>query len=96
MKTNEQVSYDNKNDKIIVKSTHENQIYLDRVQDIRKTGRGVTGENRFVGSIPMHVMQEWCKEAGIKWDDVNARKEIVRKKLLSGDFDKLRVWKGTF
>ena len=96
MKIKEQVHFDNTNGKIIVESTHENQSYLDRVEEIRKSGLGQTGENRFVGSIPMHVLQEWCKEAGIKWSDTNARKEIVRKKMLSGDFDKLRVWKGTF
>jgi hypothetical protein len=44
----------------------------------------------------MHVITQWCKDAGIRWDDIEARKEIVRKKILSGDFDKLRVWKGTF
>ena len=44
----------------------------------------------------MHVITQWCKDAGIRWDDTEARKEIVRKKILSGDFDKLRVWKGTF
>jgi hypothetical protein len=38
----------------------------------------------------------WCDEAGIKWSDTQAKKEIIRKKMLSGEFDKLRVWKGTF
>ena len=56
----------------------------------------MTGENRLVGTIPMHVIQTWCKEAGIKWSDLEARKEVVRKNILSGEFDKLRVWKGTF
>jgi hypothetical protein len=33
---------------------------------------------------------------GIKWGDVEARREVVKKKILSGEFDKLRVWKGTY
>jgi len=69
---------------------------LDRAENLRKGKHGITGENRLVGTIPMHVIQTWCKEAGIKWSDLEARKEIVRKNILSGEFDKLRVWKGTF
>jgi len=49
-----------------------------------------------VGTIPIHIVKMWCDEAGIKWSDTQAKKEIIRKKMLSGDFDKLRVWKGTF
>ena len=96
MKIKEQVHFDKKENKIIVAKTYDNQDVLDRAENLRKAGAGVTGENRYVGSVPIHILQEWCKEAGIKWSDVNARKEIVRKKLLSGDFDKLRVWKGNF
>ena len=29
-------------------------------------------------------------------DDNEARKEIIRKKMLSGEFDKFRVWEGKF
>jgi len=38
----------------------------------------------------------WCDEEGIKWSDIEARRDVMKKKILSGDFDKLRVWKGTF
>lgn len=31
-----------------------------------------------------------------KRDDVHARGEVVKRKILSGEFDKLRVWKGTY
>ena len=96
MKIKEQVRYNRKDDKIEIARTFDAQPSLNRAEDLRKAKVGMTGENRYVGSIPIHIMQEWCKDAGIKWSDVNARKEIVRKKLLSGDFDKLRVWKGTF
>ena len=96
MKTSEQVHFDNKNGKIIIEKQFDNQGTLDRVDQLVKGKHGITGENRLVGSIPMHVITQWCKDAGIRWDDIEARKEIVRKKILSGDFDKLRVWKGTF
>ena len=96
MKTREQVHFDNKNGKIIIEKQFDNQGTLDRVDQLVKGKHGITGENRLVGSIPMHVITQWCKDAGIRWDDTEARKEIVRKKILSGDFDKLRVWKGTF
>ncbi len=96
MQIKEQVHFDKKENKIIVEKTYDNQGVLDRANDLRQGKHGMTGENRLVGTIPMHVITQWCKDAGIRWDDIEARKEIVRKKILSGDFDKLRVWKGTF
>jgi hypothetical protein len=44
----------------------------------------------------MFMVTEWMKEAGVALDDNDARKDIIRKKMLSGDFDKFRVWEGTF
>jgi hypothetical protein len=96
MKIKEQVHHDNKNDKIIVESTYDNNPALERVDQLNRQKVGLTGENRLVGSIPIHIIKMWCDEAGIKWGDNEARREVVRKKILSGDFDKFRVWKGTF
>jgi hypothetical protein len=96
MKIKEQVHHDKKNDKIIVESTYDNNPALERVDQLNRQKVGLTGENRLVGSIPIHIIKMWCDEAGIKWGDNEARREVVRKKILSGDFDKFRVWKGTF
>jgi|TARA_Y100000034_G_scaffold10338_1_gene10887 hypothetical protein len=96
MKIKEQVHHDNKNDKLIVESTYDNNPALERVDQLNRQKVGLTGENRLVGSIPIHIIKMWCDEAGIKWGDNEARREVVRKKILSGDFDKFRVWKGTF
>jgi len=96
MKIKEQVHHDIKNDKIIVQSTYDNNPALQRAEQLRKAKVGITGHNKLIGTIPIHIIKIWCKEAGVKWGDNEARKEIVRKKILSGDFDKLRVWKGTF
>ena len=96
MKIKEQVHHDNKTGKIIVESTYDNNPALERVDQLNRQKVGLTGESRLVGSIPVHIIKMWCDEAGIKWGDNEARKEVVRKKILSGEFDKLRVWKGTF
>jgi hypothetical protein len=96
MKIKEKVHIDNKNDKIVVEKQYDNQSYLNRAEQLRKAGAGVQGENRLVGTIPIHIVKMWCDEAGIKWGDTEDRKAIIKKKMLSGDFDKLRVWQGTF
>ena len=96
MKIGEKVHIDEVNQKIIVENTYSNQPYLDRVAEINRQGLGKSGESRLVGSIPIHLLKEVCDKLGVKWDDVEARKDVVRRMLLSGDFDKLRVWKGKF
>ena len=96
MKTKEQVQYNRKEDKIEVARTFDNAPSLDRAENLRKAKVGMTGENRLVGSIPLHIMAQWCKDAGVNWNDIEARKEVVRKNILSGEFDKFRVWQGTF
>jgi hypothetical protein len=96
MQISEKVHVNEKDQNFIVEKVYDNQYYLDRAEYLRNNKLGVTGESKLAGTIPMHVMGMWCKEAGIRWEDLEARKEIVRKKLLSGEFDKLRVWKGKF
>lgn len=96
MKISEKVHIDEVKKEIIIESVYTNTPYLDRVAEIKKQGLGQTGESRLVGSVPIHLIKEWCKELGVKWDDVEARKDVVKKKMLSGEFDKLRVWKGTY
>lgn len=87
-------------DKLIIKKTHDFTPILRRMEQMRQ--QGITdmtdnNENRFVGSIPLALIESWCKEAGVKWDDVHARSEVVKRKILSGDFDKFRSdWKGSY
>ena len=96
MKIKEQVHHDIKNGKIIIESTYDNNPTLERAEQLRKAKVGLSGDNKLVGTIPIHIIKMWCTEAGIKWGDNEARREIVKKKMLSGEFDKLRVWKGTY
>lgn len=96
MKVGEEILYDHTEDKVVIKKTHDVNPELHRAQMLRDAGAGQKGENRLVGTIPLNLIEEWCREAGVKWDDVQARQDIVKRKILSGEFDKFRVWKGTY
>jgi hypothetical protein len=96
-KIKEEILYDNQFDKIIVKKSYDDQAELDRVAQIRKdSGINKFGSDyKFVGSVPTHLISEWLKEAGISWDDP-ARADVIKKKMLSGEFDRLKAWKGKY
>ncbi len=95
-KFKEKVHYHSDGDKFTVQRQYDVNPTLQQAKIIRDSGAGVTGENRLVGRIPMFMVTEWMKEAGVALDDNEARKEIIRKKMLSGEFDKFRVWEGKF
>jgi len=97
MKIAEKLIYDKASNKFIHQKTHD----FSGAEKIAKmasmtTQGGVVGESRLIGTIPRALVNEWLKEAGVKWDDVGARQEVVKRKILSGEFDKFRVWKGTY
>ena len=86
---------DNHDGTFVVQQKFNNEPYLNRVEKIRELNGGIMGESRLAGEIPLHIVETWAKEAGIKWSDP-AMKDVIKRKLLSGDFDKFRVWRGTF
>jgi len=87
---------DHKNQKIIIEKQWDNTPTLERVNQIKSSGVGDGKDYKFAGSIPIGLLKEVCDKLGVNWNDVEARKDVVKKMMLSGDFDKLRVWKGRF
>lgn len=79
-----------------VKKTYDPTPTLDRVKALKSAGVQDMGEGKHVGTVPGWLIVEWCKEAGVSYSDANARNEIIRKKLMSGDFSALRNWEGSF
>lgn len=74
------------------------QVIVDegRAKKLRDAPTQPMSDSWHVGSIPMIVLEQWFKEAGVKWDDKQACQEVVRRKLLSGEFSKFRVKEGRF
>ena len=96
MLIDQKVAFDEMAKKIIVKKTHANAPYVNQVAQMKKMGIDGFGENKLVGRVPMHMLAQWIKEAGLDWSDNEAIRQVIRRKLLSGEFDKLRPWEGTF
>lgn len=90
--------------KLIIEKSHDFTPILKQMEQIRKQGvigmDGDTtgkGDARFIGRIPMALAEQWCKEAGVKWSDAGARGEVIKRKILSGEFDAFRSdWKKSY
>lgn len=54
------------------------------------------GDSWHVGRIDAHVLEKWLQEAGVKFHDRSAVREVIRKKLLDGDNAAFRVKEGSF
>tara|TARA_Y100000356_G_C11224692_1_gene271246 strand:+ start:718 stop:1014 length:297 start_codon:yes stop_codon:yes gene_type:complete len=92
----EKVRFNRHEGKVEIKTTYDTAPSLEKAKQLRDAGATDFGESKLVGHIPMFLVTEWMKEAGVDPSNTHARAEILRKKLLSGEFDKFRVWKGTF
>lgn len=67
---------------------------LEAAATMRSNGLGRLGESAPIGRVPMELVAQWLREAGVRWDDTEARNELIRRKLLDGDFSKFRIWEG--
>ena len=96
MKLNEQWAYDDAADRLLIKETHDVQPVLDGVAALKSAGLTGTAERRHVGRVPFAVLENWVREAGVSFDDPEAVKEVMHRKLLSGEFSKFRIWEGEY
>ena len=87
---------DDEGSKFVVQTTHDFNPAMDRAAALRSAGAGLTGESRLVGTVDLALIAEWCKEAGVSWNDIEARREVVKRKLMDGDNSHFRVWNGRF
>lgn len=82
-----------------VKTTYDLDPTFKKAEMLRHAGADKFGDSRLVGTIPGWLVTEWMKEAGVSYNDPDAenkRNEIVRQKMLSGEFSKLRIWEGSY
>ena len=93
-KLSEKISFEH--DHMVIKQKHDVSQALRDVQMAKDAGIGVSGENRLAGFLDGAVLASWLKEAGVSWSDTEAAKEVVKRKMMSGEFSKFRVWEGSY
>lgn len=87
---------DGEGDTFHVKRTFDPNPSLEGVRNLRDAEVGQKGESRHIGRVPGWLIGMWLKEAGVRWDDVAARDEVIKKKMQSGEFAAFRNWSGTY
>lgn len=88
--------HDDDGTKFVIQSIYDPNPTLKAARSLRDAGAGQAGENRLVGRIPAWLYEMWRKEAGLRPEDVKEMQDVMRRKLLSGEFDAFRVWHGTY
>ena len=98
MKVKDELIYDHGSDKIVHKKTHDFTPEIHHAKVLRDAiGEEQKGaDKKLVGTIPLALIGQWIKEAGVEWTDHGAVQEVVKRKILSGEFDQFRVWKGKY
>lgn len=76
--------------------SYDYQWALDDVKALRHVERAPGEDWWHVGHVPQSLMAIWIKDAGLSWSDHEAVKDLVRKKLLSGEFANLRPIEKSF
>lgn len=96
MKINERF-IDNHDGTFTVAKRYDNSDVVNLAKAYREVGAPkMASDSVCVGVVPMNILAEWFKEAGVDWSDSEACGEVVKRKMLSGEFDKLRVWEGNY
>jgi hypothetical protein len=92
-KLNENITFED--DKIVIKKTHDATVALKDAAHAREvTQNAFASDYKHVGNIDMAMLNIWLKEAGVSWNDTQAVKDVIKRKLMSNEFSNLRVWEG--
>ncbi len=87
--------YFDEDGKLIVQRTVDVEPIMESAKLAREAPQQPLSDSWHVGRVPMFIVNEWLKEVGVKWDDPAAR-DVIDRKLMSGDFAAFRVKSGTY
>lgn len=82
--------------KVIHKRTFDPNPTLKKAELMRSAGKEDFGESKCIGVVPGWLFHLWLKEAGVKPEDHEAARQVIDRKLMSGEFSNFRVWGGTY
>ena len=84
-------------DQIVIKKTFDaDQAKRDAAYAREVTENSFGSDYKHLGNVDMGMLEIWLKQAGVKWTDTEAVKEVIKSKLMSNEFSALRVWDGKY
>jgi len=83
-------------DALIIGRTQDVEPIIDDVKARRDGGLVGSGDMRHVCRVPTVLLEAACNEAGVDMSDRDAVREIIYKKVISGDWAKFQVHAGGF
>jgi len=84
-------------DQMVIKRTHNADHMLNDAKRSREISPNeFASDYKLVGHVDAALVSLWLKEAGVSWEDTPAVKEVMKKKLMSNEFNALRVWEGSY
>ena len=75
--------------KTVIETVRDPNPGLHNARMLRDRGQKF-GESEIIASVPMWLVTEWLKEAGVSWDDP-ASDDVINRKLASGDVAAFRT-----
>ena len=82
---------------LLIKKTFDANPMLEDAKHAREVTENSFGSDyKHVGNVDMGLLGAWLKEAGVSWDDTEAVKDVLKRKLMSNEFSALRVWEGSY
>lgn len=99
MKINETMTLDPGEGLLVHRTTHDLEPVLDEARLLRDADKARMGESRLVGVIDPAMWEMWARDAGLSFSDPDLTakmRDVVKRKLLSGEFAHLRVWQGRY
>lgn len=84
-------------DQMIIKRTFDASGMLLDAEYARQTSPNAVGSDwKALGNIEPALVTNWLREAGVSWSDSHAVQEVIKRKLMDGEFARLRVWEGSW
>jgi hypothetical protein len=90
----EEIHVNDKGEITVVNHFSGNQLLLD-AKHARETSPNAVGSDwKHVGQVHPGLVHIWLKEAGVSWSDPTAVAEVIKRKLMDGEYSQLRGWEG--
>lgn len=84
-------------DQLVIKKTFDASNMLNDAAHAREvTENSFASDYKHVGNVDLALLGIWLKEAGVSWEDTPAVKDVIKRKLMSNEFNSLRVWHGSY